>query len=100
MGELKKQRVTFTTLQEFLSEKYTQIGLVAGTARILELETTGYISMMPLIRVLKELVTENAEGARHESRGHRPRGGTGRQDAHGRYGQDRGGGRENQADQV
>ncbi|KAJ3368037.1 hypothetical protein GGF31_006870 [Allomyces arbusculus] len=58
MGELKKQRVTFSALQEFLHEKCSQIGLAAGTARILELETTGYITMMPLIRMLKELVTE------------------------------------------
>ncbi|KAJ3361813.1 hypothetical protein GGF32_006988 [Allomyces javanicus] len=58
MGELKKQRDQFSALQEFLHTKCTQIGLAAGTARILELETTGYISMMPLIRMLKELVTE------------------------------------------
>ncbi|KNE68676.1 hypothetical protein AMAG_12845 [Allomyces macrogynus ATCC 38327] len=57
MEELKMQRDQYATLQEFLHKEGTQIGLAAGTARILELETSGYITMMPLIRMLKELVT-------------------------------------------
>ncbi|KAJ3368059.1 hypothetical protein GGF31_006892 [Allomyces arbusculus] len=57
MEDLKKQRDQYATLQEFLHKECTQIGLAAGTAQILELETTGYVTMMPLIRMLKELVT-------------------------------------------
>ncbi|KNE68650.1 hypothetical protein AMAG_12817 [Allomyces macrogynus ATCC 38327] len=58
MGEFKKQRDQFASLQEFLHTKCTQNGQAAGTARTLELETTGNITMMPLICMLKELVTE------------------------------------------
>ncbi|KNE60923.1 hypothetical protein AMAG_06684 [Allomyces macrogynus ATCC 38327] len=55
--ELKKQRDQYATIQEFLHKECTEIGLAAGTAQILELETTGYITMMPLTCMLKELVT-------------------------------------------
>ncbi|KNE56974.1 hypothetical protein AMAG_02737 [Allomyces macrogynus ATCC 38327] len=58
MDALKKERQRLADLDVFLKDKGTSIGLAAGTARVLELQAEGYVTLGPLVRTLDAMIKE------------------------------------------
>ncbi|KNE57375.1 hypothetical protein AMAG_03097 [Allomyces macrogynus ATCC 38327] len=61
MDELKEARSQLAELHVSLATKCNRLGIAAGSAQILQHETEGFITMSPLITLLKEVVERITE---------------------------------------